>query len=404
MNGSGTTAGHPSWTRVFYRRGVPLWRDVVVLQWIAQIVSAVILVVVTLFFLRNVLEAAEARGLGLGYGFLGDAAGFPLPEAVLQYDPSRPFGYAFLLGLLHTIRVSLVGIVLATVLGILAALGRLSTNWLVNKIASIYIEIIRNVPLAVQLFFWYFAVFQQLPSVQESITLPGPIYLSQRGLYTVWATPTATFWMWMIFVGAGMVGSTILHRVLSHYQVTTGRTMYPVATALAVLIVLPLAGWFLVGAPPLSRTVPEMGRFNFQGGMALTPEFTALLTGLVVYTGAFIAEVVRAGILAVSRGQFEAARAVGLTQIQTLRLVVFPQAMRVIIPPLISQYLNLTKNSSLAVLIGYPDLFFVGKTTINQAGRAVPVFVLMMAAYLAMSLLTSGIMNIYNRRVRLVER
>ncbi|HSJ56417.1 MAG TPA: ABC transporter permease subunit, partial [Anaerolineae bacterium] len=201
MNGSSATAGPPSWTRIFYRRGVPLWRDVVVLQWVAQIVSAVILVLVTIFFVRNVLEAAEARGLGLGYGFLRDAAGFPLPESVLPYDPSRPFGYAFLLGLLHTIRVSLVGIVLATFLGIVAALGRLSTNWLVNKIASTYIEIIRNVPLAVQLFFWYFAVFAQLPSVHESMRLPGPIYLSQRGLYTAWVTPTGTFWTWMIFVG-----------------------------------------------------------------------------------------------------------------------------------------------------------------------------------------------------------
>jgi general L-amino acid transport system permease protein len=177
-----------------------------------------------------------------------------------------------------------------------------------------------------------------------------------------------------------------------------------VATALTVLIALPLVGWFLAGASPLAGTVPELGKFNFEGGLRLTPEFAALLAGLVIYTGAFIAEVVRAGILAVSRGQFEAARALGLTPMQVLRLVVFPQALRVIIPPLISQYLNLTKNSSLAILIGYPDLFFVGRTIINQAGRAVPVFLLIMACYLTMSLITSIIMNIYNRRVRLVER
>jgi general L-amino acid transport system permease protein len=394
----------PSGPRFLYRRGVPLWRDVVVLQWVAQIVSALAVVGFTIFFISNVLEAANARGLGLGYGFLGDAAGFPLPESILEYDPSRPFGYAFLIGLLHTIRVALVGIVLATLLGIVAALARLSSNWLVSKLASTYIEIIRNVPLAVQLFFWYFAVFQQLPSVQESITLPGPIYLNQRGLYSVWAQPTDTFGSWMIFVGAALFAAPLLYWFLSRYQMRTGRTTYPLAVALAVLVVLPVAGWLAVGASPLSKTLPELGRFNFEGGLALTPEFTALLTGLVIYTGAFIAEVVRAGILAVDRGQFEAARAVGLTGMQVLRLVVFPQAMRVIIPPLISQYLNLTKNSSLAVLVGYPDLFFVGKTTINQAGRAVPVFVLMMACYLALSLITSGIMNVYNRRVRLVER
>ncbi|MGC9335227.1 MAG: amino acid ABC transporter permease [Anaerolineae bacterium] len=393
-----------SWSRLLYRRGVPLWRDVVVLQWVAQIVSAIVVVGFTVFFISNILEAANARGLGLGYGFLADPAGFPLPESVLEYDPSRPFGYAFLIGLLHTIRVALVGIVLATVLGIFAALARLSTNWLVSKMASTYIEIIRNVPLAVQLFFWFFAVFLQLPSVQDSIELPGPVYLSQRGLYTVWATPTGTFGLWMIFVGAALGLALVLYLFLSRHQVQTGRTTYPVATSLAVLVILPAVGWLVVGSSPLAKTVPELGRFNFQGGLALTPEFTALLTGLVIYTGAFIAEVVRAGILAVDRGQFEAARAMGLTGMQVLRLVVFPQALRVIIPPLISQYLNLTKNSSLAVLVGYPDLFFVGKTTINQAGRAVPVFVLMMACYLAMSLITSLIMNIYNRRVRLVER
>ncbi|MEJ2207834.1 MAG: ABC transporter permease subunit [Anaerolineae bacterium] len=393
-----------SWSRFLYRRGVPLWRDVVVLQWVAQVVSAIVVVGFTIFFLRNVLEAANARGLGLGYGFLGEAAGFPLPESILAYDPSRPFGYAFLIGLLHTIRVALVGIALATLLGIVAALGRLSSNWLVNKLASTYIEIIRNVPLAVQLFFWYFAVFQQLPSVQESIAMPGPIYLNQRGLYLVWAKPTDTFASWMIYVGAGLVLALVLYWFLSRYQMRTGRTTYPVAVALVVLVVLPVVGWLTVGDSPLVKTVPELGRFNFEGGLALTPEFTALLTGLVIYTGAFIAEVVRAGILAVSRGQFEAARALGLTGMQVLRLVIFPQAMRVIIPPLISQYLNLTKNSSLAVLVGYPDLFFVGKTTINQAGRAVPVFVLMMACYLALSLITSLIMNVYNRRVRLVER
>jgi general L-amino acid transport system permease protein len=391
-------------TRIFYRRGVPFWRDAVVLQWIAQIASAILVVGFLVFFLSNILKAASARGLGLGYGFMTQASGFPLPESILPYDPSRPFWYAFVIGILHTLKAASVGIVLATLVGIVVALGRLSTNWLVNKIATAYIEIIRNVPLAVQLFFWYFAVFQQLPSVQESLKLPGPIYVNQRGLYMVWASPVSGFGTWMIFVAAGVVLSGILHQVLSRYQIRTGRTTYPVATAFAVLVALPVIGWFVAGGSPLVKTVPELGKFNFEGGLSLTPEFAALLAGLVIYTGAFIAEVVRAGIQAVDRGQFEAARALGLTAGQVLRLVVFPQAMRVIIPPLISQYLNLTKNSSLAVLIGYPDLFFVGKTTINQAGRAVPVFVLVMAVYLVMSLFTSAIMNVYNRRVRLVER
>jgi general L-amino acid transport system permease protein len=391
-------------TRIFYRKGVPLWRDVVALQWVAQILSAVLVLGFLWFFISNVRRGAEARGLSWSYSFLSEAAGFPISESPLPYDASYPFARAFVIGVLNTLKASLVGIVLATILGIITAVARLSTNWLVSKIASVYIEIIRNVPLLVQLFFWYFGFFQRLPPVKEATQLPGPIYLSQRGLYMVWFKPTSTFWTWMIFVGVGLVLSWALYLVLSRYQIQTGKTTYPVATALATLVMLPLVGWFLAGESPLVTTVPVLGKFNFEGGLRLTPEFVGLLIGLVIYTGAFIAEVVRAGILAVHKGQFEAARAVGLTNMQVLRLVVFPQAMRVITPPLISQYLNLTKNSSLAILIGYADVFFVGRTIINQSGRAVPVFLLIMAIYLSISLITSIIMNIYNRRVRLVER
>ncbi len=393
-----------SLTRFLYRKGVPIWRDVVVLQWALQIISAVLVIGFVIFFIGNVLQAARQRGLDLGYSFTSQSAGFALGESVIEYDPSFSFGYAFLVGILNTLKVSLAGIVLATGLGTIAALGRLSTNWLVNKLATVYIEIIRNVPLAVQLFFWYFAIFQKLPPVRQSVELPGPIFLSQRGLYMIWANPSPTFGAWTIFIIAGALSAIILHQILSRYQTRTGRATYPLAMALVALVALPLAGWYAVGPNPLISTTPVLDKFNFKGGLALSTEFAALLAGLVIYTGAFTAEVVRAGILAVSRGQFEAARALGLSHMQVLRLVVFPQAMRVIIPPLISQYLNLTKNSSLAILIGYPDLFFVGRTIINQAGRAVPVFVMIMVSYLVMSLLTSLVMNIYNRRVQLVER
>jgi len=390
--------------QVIKKSSIPLWRDERVIKGIAQVVSAAFVIGFLIFFVSNVLQAAHNRGLSLGYDFTDESAGFPLAESVIPYDPSKSFGYAFLVGILNTIKAALVGIVAATVLGTVAALARLSSNWLVGKIASVYIEIVRNIPLLVQLFIWYFAVFQGLPLVQESIQWPGPIYLSQRGLYLPAPVPTSTFGTWIVFVVVGIVIAGVLHTMLGRYQLKTGRTIYPVLTAAIVLLGLPSVGWFLVGESPLVTDVPVMGKFNFTGGMQLTVEYAAVLAGLVVYTGAFIAEVVRAGILAVDRGQFEAARAVGLSNMQVLRLVVFPQAMRVITPPLISQYLNLTKNSSLAVAVGYPDLFYVGRTMINQAGRAVPVFLMVMAVYLFTSLTTSVLMNIYNRRIQLVER
>jgi general L-amino acid transport system permease protein len=384
--------------------GTPFWRDDRVLKAVAQIISAVVVVGFLIFFVGNVIRAANDRGLGLGYGFLGQAAGMPLGESVIPYDPAKSYAYAFLVGILNTLKVALVGIVLTTLLGVIVALGRLSPNWLVSKIAAVYVEAIRNVPLLVQLFVWYFAVYQKLPPVKNSIQWPGPVYLSQRGLYLPAPVASATFGAWAIFVGAAILLGGVLYTVLSRYQLETGRTTYPAWTAGAVLLVLPVAGWFLVGERPLTTEIPVLDKFNFVGGLQLTPEYAALLSGLVVYTGAFIAEVVRAGILAVDRGQFEAARALGFSPMQVLRLVVFPQAMRVIIPPLISQYLNLTKNSSLAVAVGYPDLFYVGRTMTNQAGRAVPVFVMIMATYLVFSLVTSAIMNVYNRRIQLVER
>ncbi len=383
---------------------VPFWRDDRVLKAAAQAISAVAVIGLVWLFVSNVLNAARQRGLDLGFGFIDDAAGFAIGESPVPFDPSESFGRALTVGLLNTLQVALVGIVLATILGTAIALARLSSNWLVSRIAGVYIDIIRNVPLLVQLFFWYFGIFQQLPPVRQSLTLPGPVHLSQRGLYMPWPQATEATGPWLATLLAGIALAIVAYRVLLRQQIVTGRTTHPALIALALLIGLPLIGWFAVGGRPFAVSIPVLQRFNFEGGLRLSTEFAALLTGLVVYTAAFTAEVVRAGIQSVSRGQVEAARAVGLTQAQLLRLVVFPQALRVIIPPLISQYLNLTKNSSLAVAIGYPDLFFVGRTIINQAGRAVPVFALVMGVYLALSLITSAIMNIYNRRVRFVER
>ncbi|MFQ5593773.1 MAG: amino acid ABC transporter permease [Anaerolineae bacterium] len=389
--------------RVLTYGGVPLWRDVRVIQAAAQVVSAILVLGFLAFFIDNVLEAADARGLSLGFDFLSVSAGFPIGESVIDYDPSNTFARAFMVGIVNTLKVAGVGVVLATILGTIVGVARLSTNWLVRMIASIYIETIRNVPLLVQLFFWYFAVFQRLPPVKESIHLSGVIFLNQRGVYMIWFDPTPTFSTWLFALAAAIVLAVILWVTLSRWQMRTGRSTYPVLSALGALILVPALGWFLLTQPPLTLNVPVLGRFNFEGGIKLTTQFSALLVGLVIYTASFIAEIVRAGIQSVSRGQVEAARAIGLSNMQALRLVIFPQALRVLIPPLISQYLNLTKNSSLAVAIGYPELFTVGRIMINQAGRAVPVFVMIMVAYLVMSLTYSIVLNLYNRRVRFVE-
>ena len=390
--------------RVLTYKGVPLWRDVRVLQAVAQVVSAILVLGFLAFFIDNVLKAADARGLSLGFDFLKESAGFPIGESVIDYEPSDTFARAFLVGILNTLKVAGVGVVLATILGTIVGVARLSTNWLVRSVASAYVETIRNTPLLVQLFFWFFAVFQQLPPVRESLQLGGMIFLNQRGVYMVWFNPTPTFSTWLLTVLAGIGLAVLLWIVLSRWQMRTGRSTYPVLSACGALILVPLLGWFLLPGPPLTLDVPVLGRFNYEGGIRLTTQFSALLVGLVIYTASFIAEVVRAGIQSVSRGQIEAARAIGLSNLQALRLVILPQALRVIIPPLISQYLNLTKNSSLAIAIGYPDLFSVGRIMINQAGRAVPVFLMIMLAYLVMSLTYSIVLNLYNRHIRFVER
>ncbi len=383
---------------------IPLWRDVRVLQGMAQLISAIVVIGLVAFLIFNMFAAADERGLSLGFGFLDDSAGFAIDGAPIEYDPSMSFGRALLVGLLNTLRVALLGVVLATVLGVIVGLARLSSNWLVRNLGGAYVESIRNVPLLVLLFFWFFAVFQQLPQVENSIKLGRYLVLNQRGVYVVAFHPTGTFIPWLATLLGGLALSIVAWRVLTRYQLRTGRATYPLAVGTAILILLPLLGWLLLPERPLSMEFPTLGNFNYEGGTSLTTNFSALLVGLVLYTASFIAEIVRAGIQSVSRGQLDAARSVGLSNLQALRLVIFPQALRVILPPLISQYLNLTKNSSLAVFIGFKDLFAVGKTIIDQAGRAVPVFALIMLGYLVMSLTYSIVINLYNRRIRFVER
>jgi general L-amino acid transport system permease protein len=389
---------------VQFKSTIPFYRDERVLKTTAQIVSAVIIIGFVIWAVLNFLQAAEARNMTLTFGFLKEAAGFPISNPPIEYQPSMSFGRAFLVGLVNTLLVSVSGIIAATILGILFALARLSSNWLLSRIALAYIEFHRNIPLLVLLFIWYFAVFSQLPQVAESIRWPGPMYINKRGIYMTWPRLTDSGTPFMIASVIGIILAIAAYTVLRRRREVTGQDTYYLQVSIGLLVAFPVIGWFLSNGAPFRIDTPILEGFNFSGGLRLTPEFTSLFVGLTMYTAAFIAEVVRAGIQAVHQGQIEAARAVGLSTTQVLSLVVMPQALRVIIPPMISQYLNLTKNSSLALAIGYQEVFSVGKIAINQAGRAVPVFALVMLTYLTLSLLTSAILNMYNRRIQFVTR
>lgn len=383
----------------------PFWRDERILAVLSQVVVVIIVAGLLYFLYSNLMAALRVRFSNpISFDFWWQTASFDIKESLIAYSRASTYGRAFVVGLLNTLLVAILGIFFATILGIFIGVMRLSQNFLVNRIAGVYVDLFRNIPLLLLLIFWSQAVFLKLPRVQDAVILPGPIFLSQRGVAVPWGTPTDAWPLFLYTLVAGLVVAVSAGIVLKQISQRTSRK--PVISLWIVLIFLAvaLAGW-LVLPPPLTFTYPELVGFNTRGGRVLSPEFMAILSGLVIYTAAFIAEIVRSGIQAVSKGQREAAAALGLTGFQTLRLVIFPQALRVIIPPLTSQYLNLTKNSSLAIAVGYPDLFAVAGNTIrNQTGREIEVFLLVMGVYLSLSLLTSLLMNLYNRRIRLVER
>jgi general L-amino acid transport system permease protein len=387
---------------------VPFWRDVRVLRVMAQIVFVIVVLAIGVWLLGNYKSWLAERNLTFSFRFLRLEASFDLAEGI-PFKSTDSYARAFLVGVVNTVRVASVGIIFATLLGLVTGVARLSHNWLVSRIASVYIELIRNTPLLVQLFFLYFAVIIKLPQLKRqdeitAITLPGPTYLSNRGLAMPWPRPSESFGSWWPFLIAALVVAVVLLVLRARGVQRTGRPSFNFLWVVLAFFAIPAIGWLAVSGNPLVLDVPVIEGLRAKGGTILSPEYVALTVGLVIYTGAFIAEVVRAGILAVSKGQTEAARAQGLTEMQILRLIVLPQALRVIIPPLISQYLNLTKNSSLAIGIGFLDLYAVSNTMLNQSGRVVEVFLMIMAAYLSMSLSISLIMNIVNRRIQIVER
>ncbi|AIU66912.1 amino acid ABC transporter permease [Vibrio coralliilyticus] len=377
----------------------PTFRSVVF-----QIIAILALVFFFYTIVNNALTNLEARGIATGFGFLTQEAGFGIGLTLIEYDETYSYGRTFIIGLLNTALVSVLGIILATVIGFVMGIARLSSNWLVSRLAAVYIETFRNIPLLLQIFFWYFAVLQALPSARQSLSLGEAIFLNVRGLYF----PSPIFEAGSSIVIAsfviGIIATVFISIWARNKQRLTGQQTPMGRIVLGLIVVFPTVVYFLMGSP-ISAEYPELKGFNFKGGVSIIPELAALLLALSIYTASFIAEIVRSGINAVSHGQTEAAMSLGLPRSRTLKLVIVPQALRIIIPPLTSQYLNLTKNSSLAMAIGYPDLVSVfAGTTLNQTGQAIEIIAMTMAVYLSLSLITSALMNIYNRNVALVER
>ncbi len=381
----------------------PPWNDPRIRGVVWQILFVGIVLALVAFLIHNTLVNLRRQNIASGFGFLDREAAFGIGESLITYSPADSYARAFLVGLLNTLYVSALGIVLATVLGTFMGIARLSSNWLIRKLAQVYVETFRNIPLLLQLFFWWAMLRVSAPAPRQAWELLPGVLVSNRGF--VFPVPTADpVHRWMLLALAlGIAGAIGISRWSKRRQALTG-AQFPSGWVGAALIVgLPLLV-FLAAGMPLDLDWPELKGFNFVGGSAVSPEFAALLIGLTVYTGSFIAEIVRAGILAVSWGQSEAASALGLRPGQRMRLIVLPQALRVIVPPMTSEYLSLTKNSSLAVAIGYPDLVSIANTTMNQTGQAVEGIAMIMAVYLAISLLISLFMNVYNRAVALVER
>ncbi len=372
----------------------------------------IILIAIVLFFFwsifNNTLHNMDKRGIQTGFRFLGLEAGFPiLFSPFIEYKTGvSSYATTFFIGLLNTILISVLGIIFATIIGLVVGLARLSSNWLISQLANMYIEIFRNIPLLLQIMFWYFAILIPfLPHVQESGTLfNGAVVLNKKGLFFPQPIIESGFIYIVAALAISIVISIIYRRRAKRVQAATGKQLPIALPVLGILVSLPLIAYFAL-ATPLFFEMPVADKFSYKGGLNLIPELTALVFALSIYTAAFIAENIRGGVLAVSHGQTEASYSLGLNRWQTLRLVIIPQALRVIIPPQTSQYLNLTKNSSLATAIGYPDLVAVfAGTALNQTGKAVEIIAMTMLVYLILSLSTSALMNLYNKKVAIIER
>jgi len=382
---------------------IPFWLDPKKRSIIAQVVVLIMFGLLAWYLVSTTLGNLGKQGIATGFGFLDRESAFEIGESLIPYSAADTYARALLVGVLNTLRVAFVGIVLTIILGAFIGIARLSGNWLVSKLAGIYIEVMQDIPVLLQLFFWYAIFYGMLPSPRQALNPIKGLFLCNRGM--IFAVPQlhpSHKYIFLAFILGCVLVYFLRHWAISH-QARTGKALPVFKISVIILVGFPLLTWVAFGAPT-HMDHPKLHGFNFKGGVTLSPEFMALLLGLVLYTAAFVAEVVRAGIQSVGKGQREAAMSIGLKPGQVLPLVILPQALRVITPPLTSQMLNLTKNSSLAVAIGYPDFVSVANTTINQTGQSIEGVALIMAVYLIFSLSTSAFMNWYNKRVALVER
>jgi len=396
------TTGDASLSSIAPAKPAP-WRDPKIRAIAYQVLFVAGVVGFVAFLVHNTLANLGRQHIATGWGFLHKEAAFGIGESLIAYSPADTYGRAFLVGLTNTLHVAALGVIFATILGTVMGLARLSSNWLVSKLAQVYVETFRNIPLLLQLFFWWGLLNKMAPSPRQAWQILPDVFISNRGIiYPVPAANSAHKWMGLAFV-IGIVLTFVVKSWAKRRQMATGKQFPTGWVGLGLVVGLPAIVFLLAGAP-VALDAPALKGFNFSGGSSMSPEFAALLIGLVVYTGTFVSEIVRSGILAVSWGQSEAAMALGLKPSYRMRLVVLPQALRVIVPPMTSQYLNLTKNSSLAVAIGFPDLVSIANTTMNQTGQAIEGIMLIMGVYLFISLSISLAMNLYNRAVALVER
>ncbi|SFX51550.1 amino acid ABC transporter membrane protein 1, PAAT family [Pseudomonas sp. NFR02] len=378
--------------------------DPKVRAWLFQIITIVAVVSLGWYLFHNTQTNLQHRGITSGFDFLERSAGFGIAQHLIDYTESDSYARVFVIGLLNTLLVTVIGVVLATLLGFIIGVARLSPNWMINKLATVYVEVFRNIPPLLQILFWYFAVFLTMPGPRNSHNFGDTFFVSSRGLNMPAALASDGFWPFVASLVVAIVAIVLMTRWANKRFEATGVPFHKFWAGLALLVVIPTLCVVIFGTP-LHWEMPKLAGFNFVGGWVLIPELLALTLALTVYTAAFIAEIVRSGIKSVSHGQTEAARSLGLRPGPTLRKVIIPQALRVIIPPLTSQYLNLAKNSSLAAGIGYPEMvsLFAG-TVLNQTGQAIEVIAITMSVYLAISISISLLMNWYNKRIALIER